>query len=89
MTLDPFQNSANSLIAPARSAFPISPNDTNDLPEATRAIFVGEGGDITVRMVGNDSDSIFRNVSSGTLLPLRIKAVRANGTTAAQILGLA
>lgn len=89
MPFDPFESSSDSLIAPAKSAFAITPDDTADLPGATKAVYVGTGGDITARPVDGDIDVLFRNVVVGTILPVRVRAVRVGGTTAADLVGLA
>ncbi len=89
MPFDPFENSSDSLIAPAKSAFAIVPDDSADLPGATKAVYVGTGGDITARPVDGDIDVLFRNVVAGTILPVRLRAVRVVGTTAADLVGLA
>lgn len=89
MPFDPFENSSDSLIAPAKTAFEIAPDDNADLPGATKAVYVGTGGNITARPVDADADVTFRNVVAGTVLPVRMRAVRATGTTAADLVGLA
>lgn len=89
MPFDPFEASSDSLIAPAKTAFEIVPDETADLPSATKAIYIGTGGDITARPVDADTDVAFRNVVAGTVLPVRLRAVRAGGTTAADLVGLA
>ncbi|MEM8724822.1 MAG: hypothetical protein AAGE86_04780, partial [Pseudomonadota bacterium] len=89
MPFDPFENSSDSLIAPAKTAFDITADDNADLPGATKAIYVGTGGDITARPVDSEADVTFRNVVAGTVLAVRMRAVRASGTTAADLVGLA
>lgn len=89
MPQDPFAATSDSLIAPARCAFAITPVDGGTLGAATKAIYVGTGGHITLRAVGSDSDVAIRNVPSGTVLAIRVAAIRAAGTTAADIVGLA
>lgn len=89
MNTDPFSSASDSLIAPARIAFVITPEDALDLPSATRAIYVGTGGDLAVQSVGSDAVVILRNVPSGTILPIRAGAVRDTDTTAADLVGLA
>lgn len=88
MQTDPFESATDSLIAPARSAFPIIPDDAADLPIATKAIYVGTGGDIVLRAVDSDDDAIFVGVPDGAILPIRVRAVRTS-TTANNLLGLA
>ena len=88
MPLDPFEHASDSLIAPAKSAFQISPDDSSELMSATKAIFVGSGGDLTVRLIDNDVDVTFRNINSGTVLAIRARAIRFTGTTADDLVGL-
>ncbi len=85
---DPFENSANSLIAPSSDCFAITPNDLQDLTKATKAIYIGSGGDLTVRPVGSNADVTFRNVIGGSILDVRVRAVRETGTTSFDIVGL-
>lgn len=92
--MDEFDGEATELDSPARKAFVIVPNDVNDLPFATRGIFVGVAGDITLEMVdplGINSAKIpilFKNIAAGTILPLRVSRIHATGTVALAIVGL-
>ena len=85
---DPFESSANSLIAPSSDCFAITPNDTQELSKATKAIYVGSGGDLVVRPVGSSADVTFRNVIGGSILDVRVRAVRETGTSALDIVGM-
>lgn len=85
---DPFENSTNSLIAPSSDCFAITPDDSQDLSKATKAVYVGTSGDLVVRTIGSGSDVAFRNVIGGSILDIRVRAVRATGTTASDIVGL-
>lgn len=89
MIRDPFSSASDSLIAPAREAFALTPDDSNELTRATKAVYVGTGGDIVLRAVGSESDVALRNVVAGSVLAIRLRAVRATGTTAANLVGLA
>lgn len=84
---DRFANTQASLSGPASSGFSITPNDGTDLPEATRALFVGTGGSLSVRMLSGETLTL-QNVPAGCLLPLRVTRVFATATTAAAIAGL-
>jgi len=86
---DPFRHSVDSPMTPAEACFPISPDDDADLPRATKAIYVGEGGDVTLVSVRSTAPVTFRNLPSGFILDVRVRAVRASGTTAREIVGLA
>ena len=89
MPQDRFQNSSDSLIAPAQLCFAVTPHDVQDLPQVTKAIYVGEGGDIKLRTIDGDADVTFYGVPTGAILDVRIKAIRATGTSAALIVGMA
>ena len=84
---DRFADFQPSLSGPASTGFSVVPNDAADLPEATRALYVGTGGDIAlVDAAGNAV--IFKAVPQGSVLPVRARAVRVAGTTAADLVGL-
>lgn len=88
MTVDPFEHYSDSLTAPAKATFAITPHDAADLPIAPKALFIGTGGTLVVRAVDSDLDTTFTNLADGTILPVRVRAVRATGSTAADIVGL-
>lgn len=84
---DPFAAHAPSLTAPARDGFAITPSDGADLPDVTRAIYVGGPGHVRL-VLESGATLTFSNVSSGALLPLRVRRLLATGTTATAIAGL-
>ncbi|TPE48413.1 spike base protein, RCAP_Rcc01079 family [Amaricoccus solimangrovi] len=84
---DLFKHHARGLSSPAENAVAIVPDDAADLATAPRALFVGQGGDLALTLLGGDTVT-FGNVPAGSLLPVRAIRVRASGTTAARILGL-
>lgn len=86
--MDHFEHDADSLIAPARAVFPIVPDDAEALPVATKAMYVGRGGDLVLRAVDNEVEVHFVNVANGAILPIRVAAVLATGTTASDLVGL-
>lgn len=89
MPIDDFSNFTDSPIAPASSCFAVAPSDTAELPKATKALYIGTGGHVVLRPLNGDQDVTFANVPSGGILDVRVSAVRAAGTTAADIVGLA
>lgn len=89
MPIDSFSGFVDSPIAPASRCFSIVPSDETELAVVTKALYVGSGGDVVLRAVDAVADVAFRNVSAGSTLDVRVRAVRAAGTTAADIVGLA
>lgn len=73
---------------PATHAFAITPDNSTAITFATRAIYVGTGGDITLRGANSPADVLLKAVPTGSVLPIRTKYVRATGTTAADLVGL-
>ena len=86
---DRFDTLADTPAQPARQAFAITPHATNEVDPLPKAIFVGTGGDLTGRAAGSGADVTFKNVASGQILDVRFQYIRASGTTAADIVGLA
>ena len=89
MLADPFRQSTDSPISPSEDCFAILPSDSADLPRATKAIFIGQAGDVTLLPVRGTSEVTFRNLAAGSILDVRVRAVRVTGTTAADLIGLA
>ena len=89
MAIDHFEYTTDSVIAPARQLFDISPQNGTDLPVATKAIYVGSGGDVAIRPVDGQAVVVLRNVVGGTVLAIRAAAIEATGTTASDLVGLA
>ena len=85
--LDRFAHSEASLSGPASTGFTVTPDDGADLPETTRAIYVGIGGNLAVQMLSGETLTL-SNILPGSLLPLRVTRILATGTTAAAIAGL-
>ena len=84
---DRFSSHAPGLTAPLDEGFEVTPDDAVDLPEVTRAVFLGQGGDLAVQFPSGN-EVVFRNIKSGVLYPLRLSRILATGTTASDLLGL-
>lgn len=84
--MDTFNKHTRSLTSPPEHAVAITPADDADLAVVTRALYVGSGGDVSVRMFDSSVVTLV-GVPSGTMLPLRVDRVLATGTTAGAILG--
>jgi hypothetical protein len=87
LRMDIFKHFHSSLESPARCAVAVAPSDTVSLPQVTRALYVGEGGSVSVQMV-DGLVATFRNVPTGSILPIRVSKIRATDTTAGGIVGL-
>lgn len=84
---DEFEGYAPTLVAPALGAEAITPSDSTELTYLTRGIFVGQTGDLTVRMFKGETITL-RNVQAGMVYALRASQVLASGTTASDLIGL-
>lgn len=74
---------------PATKAVAITPDDSNDLADVTRAIYTGTGGTLVCVLQDDPATVTFTNLPSGCILPCRIRRVKATGTTAGMgLLGL-
>ena len=69
----------------ATSAAIVSKSDTTVLNSV--ALYVGTTGHLTVTMADGGNDVIFKNVPSGTFLPIAVTKVKV-ATTATDILAL-
>jgi hypothetical protein len=78
---------ASGYDAPASNAFAVTPDDTDDLTHAARALFVGGGGDIKVDTLGGDTVT-FTGVVAGSILPVRVLKVYSTGTDATDIVAV-
>jgi hypothetical protein len=85
--MDTFKKHTRSLTSPPEHGQAVAPSDGTDLVHVTRALFVGTGGDVAVRLQ-DGTVLTFANVPTGALIPIRATRVLATGTTANQILGL-
>lgn len=84
---DPFANTQPSLSSPASAGSAIAPSDGATFAVPSRALYVGSGGTLAVRMLSGD-DLIFIGMPSGSFLPIRAIQVHSTGTTAGAIVAL-
>lgn len=85
--LDQQSGHSEAVEAPADDAVAVVPSDTQDLVHVSRALYVGGSGNVAVTM-RNGQQVTFAGVAAGSLLPIRVRRVRATGTTATSILSL-
>lgn len=84
---DNFNKHSRSLTSPPENAAQIIPDDDALLGNVTRAIHVGGGGDLRVRMLGGEVVTL-AGLQPGSMIPLRVRQVLATGTSATAIVGL-
>ena len=85
---DRYATFSTGLESPATDGFTIAPSDSEDLPQVTRALYVGAAGAISLTLASGAAVTL-AGIPGGTLLPLRATRVHATGTTADAIVGLA
>lgn len=86
---DEFGSFAQSPTTPSEYAYVVVPADASALPAVPKFLYVGSGGDVTLRTVDAEADVVFRNVPAGGYLFVRASHVRASGTTAGDIVACA
>jgi hypothetical protein len=86
---DRFDTLLDSPTQPARNAFAITPDDGAEIDPLPKAVYVGTGGTIALRTIDGADDVTFKNVASGQTLDVRARFIRATGTSAADLIGLA
>lgn len=84
---DRYETFVPGLESPAAHGFPITPDDDEDLPELTRAIYVGTSGTISLVLASGAAIEL-EGVAGGTVLPLRVARVHITGTTAGALVAL-
>ena len=76
--------------SPAAGAIAVTPSDGAPLPNGiARALFIGTTGNVRVGVSRGDTTGVlFKNVPSGTVLPVQAWQVFATNTTATDIVAL-
>lgn len=86
MAKDWFEPSDHNLSAPARRAFAITPDNTNEIDPLPKAVRFNTAGTVALRAVDSAAD-VSLTVAAGEVLALRVSHIRATGTTATGIVG--
>ncbi|SIS84845.1 spike base protein, RCAP_Rcc01079 family [Phaeovulum vinaykumarii] len=82
---DDFHRTAVGMSDPAVHLEAITPSDSTDLARVTRALWVGQAGDLAVVSAAGESVTL---PNAEGLIPIRVTRVRATGTTATGLVGL-
>ena len=85
---DRFSGISDTPAMPPRGCVVVVPDDARALTTVAKALYVGTGGTIVMRGIDDGSDQVWKNIPSGALIPFRVAAVRATGTTATDMLAL-
>lgn len=85
---DNFASNADSVSAPARQIFLITPHASNEVSPLPKAIRADSAGTVALRAVGSSAD-VTVTLAAGEVLAVRAQYVRATGTTVATLHGLA
>lgn len=83
---DRFLSAADFVTAPSANPYPVVPSDTEPLTKLPKGIYVGTGGDVTLRGAGSDVDVTYRNLSDGSYIAVRASHIRETGTTASNMI---
>jgi hypothetical protein len=84
--MDIFEDRSSGLESPAYHAAEVTPSDTADLTVASRALYLGNSGDLRITLASGDTVT-FRGIGPGWV-PTRTTRVHATGTTAANIVAV-
>lgn len=82
--MDPHR--AAGIEMPPRRARAITPDDDNDLPQVTRALWVSVKGDLPVILADDVDPVTLVGVTNGQVLPLQVRRILATGNTCGQII---
>lgn len=85
---DNFASHVPGTTSPAGNAVAVTPHNSTDLTIASRALWIGGAGNISVEMVGGQSAVVFTGIPAGTWMPLRVTRVNSTNTTATSIVAV-
>jgi hypothetical protein len=73
-------------VGPARNAAAVTPSDSADLGNVTRALWIGVAGNVAVTMSGGQNVTFI--MPAGGPYPVSVSRVLATGTTATGIVAI-
>lgn len=88
MPSDSFEGFAPSPAGPYRRAATVTPDDDADLDEVTNALYVGDGGKDIAVILADDADPVTLKAVPAGVLPVRVRRVKATGTTSTSVVAL-
>ena len=84
---DDYANDSTVPPGPCRRAASVTPSDSTDLTNVTRALYVGGAGALVIITQGGDTVT-FAAVPAGTTIPVCASRVKSTGTAATSIVAL-
>lgn len=90
MSTNNFSQNDSAILSPYMRAASVTPSDTEDLPEVTRALNVygtGSHHAVKVQMLGG-GDPVIIYTANGTFVNIRVTRVYQTDTTATSIVAL-
>ena len=81
-------NKPGAIDGPAYNAEVVTPHDSTNLSQISRALYVGVAGDVSVDMADTGTAIVFTAVPAGSLLPIRINRVNSTSTTATNMVSI-
>lgn len=86
--IDRYPSQNLGLASPSVNASVVTPDDATELAYVTRGLYVGGAGALSVIMRDETEAVTFAGLPAGSVLPIRVKLVRATGTTATSIVAI-
>ena len=86
--IDTFKQQPELRWSPAASAVAVTPSDSTELTYVARALYIGVGGNVAVKLRDDSTAVVLVGVAEGSVLPLQVKQVMATDTTATNIVAL-
>lgn len=83
-----FTDRGSASTQPSRRFAAITPHNSTDLDEPTRAVYVGGAGNIAAVMPDGGSAVVFTAVPAGTVLPIQVRRINSTSTTATDLIAL-
>jgi len=83
---DLLHDQQDTVLTPSRRPYSVTPHDGDPLPLVPKGLYVGTGGDVTLRGLDAESDVTYRNLPDASYIAVRVSHVRATGTTASDLI---
>lgn len=81
---------SDTTLALSSASFAITPNDSTDLAQIARVVYIGGDGDLTFMAENDTAARTLSGLTAGTAITwVRVKRVLATGTTATGLVGFA